>query len=257
MALGPTDDDLYQDVFEPYGVDTEQFRVLMSSGTRIRGTKGTVIVKAGTPCTKVHLLLFGEAVARKGDAEGQPVCRYPGRTGGAEVLPAPGSEGAEESPDSGVPKRGCVIGGSVLVDPMRLETPYPNTVVAESDVEWIQWELHELKRVVARKNWRSEEERLALHRSHQQPGQRAEDPVGGENALQGPRGGCPSEAEAVARALCFRGGAVLRLRLCGQLHHDSLWGRHRRDVRRALRPDDAGGGRARQLGERPRRPWSR
>jgi len=37
---------------------------------------------------------------------------------------------------------------------MRLETPYPNTVVAESDVEWIQWELHELKRVVARKNWR-------------------------------------------------------------------------------------------------------
>jgi len=134
--------EIYDTVFRPHCVSTENFARLMEQGTKRWGHTGDVVVQGGVPNKKVVLLLRGEVTAysRPEGSEGKvikkrdelPLCTYIGKL---EKDPPVTAQ------DRRVPSRGSIIGGTAIVDESRISTSYPNDVVACRNVEWVEWDL--------------------------------------------------------------------------------------------------------------------
>jgi len=131
--------EVFDHIFGKSGVTMEQFGDLMDMGRRHKRPEGHVLVQAGTYQKKAILLLNGEAAAYTRTDEsldsrqGDPYCKYLGRL----------DHGSRILDDKKV--RGSVIGGSLLTGNMAPTTPYPRTIIAETPVEWIEWELTDLQ----------------------------------------------------------------------------------------------------------------
>jgi hypothetical protein len=84
---------------------------------------------------RVLLVHTGSARAYQGrPVEGKFLFSYKGRTSGGQYTII-----ADEK------IRGSIIGGSALVDPDVLSVAYPNTIVADSECEFIEWNVEELR----------------------------------------------------------------------------------------------------------------
>lgn len=154
VEIAKEDVEVYESIFLPSGVSTAAFVQLMQRSHRKRKEAGQLVVKGGVPFGKVVLLLRGEAVALhslepdqdpEGDTlpalleKGEVSHRYLGRL---EV-----SASATHSPGLGVRSitcRGSIVNGTAIAHPPRIEEPYPNDVVAKTNVEWVEWDYADL-----------------------------------------------------------------------------------------------------------------
>lgn len=144
--------DLYDEVFRPFGVSTQQFNTLMSHGVKCRAAPGSVIVPGGEFHTKLVLMLRGTAVAYTRDEteskERTAVCQYVGRLACNRNL-------EQKQGSASLATRGSVIGGSALVDESITLHPYPFDVVASVPTEWVEWDLKELNEIINAQFWRA------------------------------------------------------------------------------------------------------
>ncbi|CAE8606709.1 unnamed protein product [Polarella glacialis] len=145
--------ELYEDVFQQFGVSATQFGVLMGHASKCRVGAGTLVVQGGQVHEKIILVLKGTAVAYVHPAEAQevatervPMYQYVGRLS---------PEVAESEGSKLVASRGSVIGGSALVDKSITGKPYPSDVIASEPMEWVEWELQDLQRIIDAPQWRA------------------------------------------------------------------------------------------------------
>ncbi|CAE7591932.1 TMEM65, partial [Symbiodinium sp. CCMP2456] len=57
------------------------------------------------------------------------------------------SSSAAHSPGLGgrsITCRGSIVNGTAIAHPPRIEEPYPNDVVAKTNVEWVEWDYADL-----------------------------------------------------------------------------------------------------------------
>ncbi|CAE8642514.1 unnamed protein product, partial [Polarella glacialis] len=145
--------ELYEDVFQQFGVSATQFGVLMGHASKCRVGAGTVVVQGGQVHEKIILVLKGTAVAYVHPAEAQEVAteRVPMYLYVGRLSP----EVAESEGSKLVASRGSVIGGSALVDKSITGKPYPSDVIASEPMEWVEWELQDLQRIIDAPQWRA------------------------------------------------------------------------------------------------------
>lgn len=150
VEIPKEDLEVYESTFMPYGVSTNAFVQLMKHAARRRQAPGHVMVKGGVPFPKVILLLRGEAIAIKVgedasevpslDGTGDPTHKYLGRLEGDE----PSSSPVLRSLCS----HGSVVNGTAISNPARVEQDYPSDVIAESPVEYLEWEYKDLMEIM-------------------------------------------------------------------------------------------------------------
>eukprot|EP00931_Biecheleriopsis_adriatica_P056814 TRINITY_DN33694_c0_g1_i1.p1 TRINITY_DN33694_c0_g1~~TRINITY_DN33694_c0_g1_i1.p1 ORF type:complete len:685 (-),score=88.44 TRINITY_DN33694_c0_g1_i1:26-1960(-) len=138
-----SDKELFEEVFEPFGVSQEQFTSLMALGTKYKAAVGTVVVESGMKRDSLSLVMKGQLIAYKSPpnssepfdvAHADPLCKYVGKLEDADY-------------DAIVPVRGSVIGGSALVDKSLPSKPFPLTIVAETPIEYVEWNLQDLEEI--------------------------------------------------------------------------------------------------------------
>jgi len=137
--------DLYEEVFQSAGVSEDQFLTLLRHGQRCRAGEGSVIVQAGQSFPKVALVISGRARAYRPPENPEHgfhdvVCEYVGKLDLSDVV------GSTEPMIA--PVRGCVIGGSALVDTELAGQEYPTQIIASTDIEWIEWSLEDLLSII-------------------------------------------------------------------------------------------------------------
>ena len=149
-----TDDDLalFQRQFAPYGVSADQFFALMQTGLWHTAEPGTMLVRQGETLDRVLLIHSGvaESYMRLPDGTKDNIWLYTGR--GA----ADGKDSIEERHGGSGPVdsivrraaqlgqiRGCIIGGTALVEPDVLQKPYPNQVVVHDTMRYVSWSTEE------------------------------------------------------------------------------------------------------------------
>jgi len=177
VSNSETENALFESMFARFGVSQYQFRELLASGEKFKVTKGVYLVNGGEVNTKVVLIIKGWAIAYKhgqgafqgmssvssvsdpldlphvdseGNLLGEPVCQYCGKLESDKEAAS-----AQHIKGLLLPTRASVIGGSALVDKDVVLRPYPNDVVAATNLEYIQWEVDDLNRVVDAPKWRA------------------------------------------------------------------------------------------------------
>jgi len=126
---------LYQTSFAPYGVSPTSFFELLKCGTWRDGKEGERVVSSGLPLDRVLLLHTGRA-----EALGPENFFSPQQREHRGHYDAPSSDGHHDEDN-----RGCIIGGSALVDPSVLGAKYPSDVVLTKPSQYIEWRTAELK----------------------------------------------------------------------------------------------------------------
>lgn len=150
VEIPKEDLEVYESTFMPYGVSTAAFVQLMKQAARRRQAPGHVMVKGGVPFPKVILLLRGEAIAIKVgedasevpslDGTGDPTHKYLGRLEGDEPSSSPVLRR--------ICSHGSVVNGTAISNPARVEEDYPSDVIAESPVEYLEWEYKDLMEIM-------------------------------------------------------------------------------------------------------------
>lgn len=138
------DDDeleIFQNQFAPYGVSPQQFFELLKHGKWITAEAGSVLVRKGERMDSTIFLHSGAAQATSGyiggggvGDDGEICSIYEGR-----VRP----EGFP--PELSHLTRGCIIGGSALVEPELTGRPYPNTVAFTRRAKYLEWQTESLR----------------------------------------------------------------------------------------------------------------
>ena len=148
------DDDemnLFQLQFAPYGVTQQQYFSLLRNGTWREAEAGTVLVERGQRCDKAILLHSGAAA---GEMNGKLACVYEGRvaddgvssglsrhvTMGGHIELQPGLK-VGVAPNM---MRGCIIGGTPLVEPEILGEPYPHKVTLTKKAKYLSIDIVKL-----------------------------------------------------------------------------------------------------------------
>jgi CRP-like cAMP-binding protein len=138
--------EIFDEIFRPNGVTTVQFVDLLERGTKRSASSGTMLVQGGQQNSRVFFLLRGEVAAfRHGEgaqSERHPSlarCIYYGK-----LVRKP----LESQAHASAPVHGSIIGGAALGEPEKLARPYPNDVVAMTGVEWIDWDVEDLRRLM-------------------------------------------------------------------------------------------------------------
>lgn len=133
--------ELFQTVFQPYGVSAQSFFDLLHVAKWRKVHAGELLVESGTVMTRVIILASGECVAKTPD--GEPIFRYFGRNTVRDGL-------CDDSGSSPITMRGSIIGGTALVDVSVVDKPYPNMVFADTEVELLEWDISKLKEEMER-----------------------------------------------------------------------------------------------------------
>lgn len=156
---------LYQTVFQPYGVSPHHFFDLIRSAKWRTVEAGTIIVEPGSKMERVVLLHSGtatawEPAAESSSGEASLLFTYTGKLGqewtaedGLAATVTKNTATGKNAPDSVlamIPQgttrvRGSIIGGTALVDTDVVDKPYPNRVVATSQMSFLEWKIDELK----------------------------------------------------------------------------------------------------------------
>lgn len=136
--------ELFDQVFRPHGVSTAQFVQLLAKGTRKSCSSGNKVVQGGVPLGKIVLLCNGHAVAyNHGEgADGNlhdASCRYVGRLEGKQQF---------DQHLQHLVSHGSVMGGKALAEPDVRKKMYPNDIYAVTSVEWVEWGVEDLLRLM-------------------------------------------------------------------------------------------------------------
>ena len=130
------DDDelqLYQTQFGPYGVSPQQFFSLLHHGKWHVAEPGTNLVRRGDNLNSVMFIVSGSAQAwEERDGERRLVYLYEGKCAGS-------AEDGQLPKDASGHTRGCIIGGTALIEPDLLGQPYPNAVEVSSRLKYLEW----------------------------------------------------------------------------------------------------------------------
>jgi CRP-like cAMP-binding protein len=133
------DDDemaLFHSQFAPYGVSPSQFFALLHHGKWRVAEAGTTIVASGDTLDSVFFIHSGAAHGTATDENGHTtvVSLYTGRDDTDEVAPSLSHM-----------TRGCIIGGSALVDASLSGKKYPSTVTLTKRTKFMEWSTAELR----------------------------------------------------------------------------------------------------------------
>mmetsp|Transcript_17780 Transcript_17780/g.51918 ORF Transcript_17780/g.51918 Transcript_17780/m.51918 type:complete len:443 (-) Transcript_17780:136-1464(-) len=130
--------ELYESVFQPFGVNPHHFFDLLHSAKWRTVEPGAPIVQAGAVMDRVVLVHSGrlDSFGTRDDGSKFFLYSYFGKT-------SLGVNPEEEDPST---KRGSIIGGTALVNMSVIRDPYPNTVVASKRSEVLEWNIAELRK---------------------------------------------------------------------------------------------------------------
>ena len=129
--------DVYHSSFAPYGVSPQQFFALLRHGDWRTAEAGTVLVRQGGHLETTMFLHNGSALGTVSDATNgsqEVTAVYEGR-----------SEPMETKDELSHMTRGCIIGGTALVDQGVGGKPYPNTVTVTRPSKFLEWRTEELR----------------------------------------------------------------------------------------------------------------
>lgn len=135
------DDDelsLYQTQFAPYGVSPQQFFSLLHHGKWHVAEPGSTLVRRGDPLNSVMFIVSGSAQSWEDrGGERRLVYMYEGRRAD--------TDGSPSTENSSHLARGCIIGGTALIEPNLMGKPYPNSVEVSTRLKYLEWKTDELK----------------------------------------------------------------------------------------------------------------
>lgn len=161
---------MYNELFQPYGVSPQHYFELMRVAKWRTVETDDVLCSRGVPMEKVLVLYAGHAVAENkrkqliysyiGKAPPELADQKPKKAAekirsivnkGKQVPQS--SEAVESNKSSIIPAtatlRGCIVGGTALVDPSVSGLPYPNTVKAARRTRLVEWDIKELRKLMA------------------------------------------------------------------------------------------------------------
>lgn len=118
---------LYESALRPYGVSPDNFFAMMRKSTWRTLQPGEALVRAGESMDRIVLVATGSVDSYETSDDGSLKRLYRYRAKRDIARPADG----QTMPNSlQVPIRGCVIGGTALLDPSVRAQPYPSTALA-------------------------------------------------------------------------------------------------------------------------------
>ena len=111
----------------------QQFFSLLHHGKWHVAEPGTVLVRRGDPLNSVMFIVSGSANAWELQESGERklVYLYQGKRPEGEVAPV--SEPSDLT-------RGCIIGGTALIEPDLCGRPYPNAVEVSGRLKYLEWQ---------------------------------------------------------------------------------------------------------------------
>jgi len=135
---------LYESALRPYGVSPQNFFDLMRRAEWRSYEAGTTVLKAGQKLDRVLLVASGAVDSYETTPDGalKRLYRYRAKRDIA------GADAAMPAKDrrSHPPIRGCVIGGTALLDESVRHKPYPSTVIAAEPTRVVEWSYSALRK---------------------------------------------------------------------------------------------------------------
>lgn len=137
---------LYESALRPYGVSPQHFFDLMRRAEWRTYEAGAPILKSGQPLDRVLLVASGAVDSYETTDDGglRRLYRYRAKrdiAGFDTALPA-------KHKDTDPPVRGCVIGGTALLDESVRQKPYPSTVFAADQTRMVEWQYGVLRKAM-------------------------------------------------------------------------------------------------------------
>jgi len=134
---------LYESALRPYGVSPANFFEMMRLSKWRELEEGEVLVEAGGRMDRIVLLAAGsiDSYDTGGDGARTPVYRYRAKADIANL-------GAVASSRSSVPIRGCVVGGTALLDASVRDHPYPSTCLAAEPTRVVEFDYGALRKAM-------------------------------------------------------------------------------------------------------------
>lgn len=144
LYFTPEEMALYESALRPYGVSPQNFFDLMRRAEWRTYDAGTTVLKSGQKLDRVLLVASGSVDSYETTEDGglKRLYRYRAKrdiVGYDKALPA-----KEKSADP--PIRGCVIGGTALLDNTVRNKPYPSTVIASETTRVVEWKYSTLRK---------------------------------------------------------------------------------------------------------------
>ena len=135
---------LYESVLRPYGVSPQNFFSMMRLAKWRELEPGEVLVRAGTKMDRIVVLANGSIDSYEPASDGglKRLYRYRAKRDLAEGGAAP----AMDKGGSAVPIRGCVIGGTALLDASVRDHPYPSTTIAAEKTRVVEFDYGALRK---------------------------------------------------------------------------------------------------------------
>ena len=158
---------LYESSLRPYGVSPQHFFDLMRRAEWRTYDAGTTVLKAGQKLDRVLLVASGAVDSYETTRDGglRRLYRYRAKRDINDPLRDTATSSssndnkdadtAKEPPDTGLtlpidttapPIRGCVIGGTALLDESVRRYPYPSTVIAAEHTRVVEWQYSTLRK---------------------------------------------------------------------------------------------------------------
>ncbi|KAH8055744.1 hypothetical protein JL722_8092 [Aureococcus anophagefferens] len=135
---------LYESVLRPYGVSPQNFFSMMRLAKWRELEPGEVLVRAGTKMDRIVVLANGSIDSYEPASDGglKRLYRYRAKRDLAEGGAAP----AMDKGGATVPIRGCVIGGTALLDASVRDHPYPSTTIAAEKTRVVEFDYGALRK---------------------------------------------------------------------------------------------------------------
>ena len=138
---------LYETCWRPYGVSPHAFFDVMKTAKWRDYEEGTTVVEAGKALDRVLLVASGalDSFERAPEGHLRRLYRYRSKADiAAEDLEKRAPKESRVSEE--VPTRGCVIGGTALLDASVRDFPYPSTVIAVTKTRIVEWRYEKLRK---------------------------------------------------------------------------------------------------------------
>ncbi|KAJ1444819.1 hypothetical protein M885DRAFT_551882 [Pelagophyceae sp. CCMP2097] len=140
---------LYEAAWRPYGVSPNSFFDVMKIAKWRDLKAGETVVHKGAKLDRVLLVASGSVDSYDSPSDGQPARRLYRYSAKQSIAGADAADAAERAGrtarEAGAPLRGCVIGGTALLDTSVRAFPYPSDVVANEPARVVEWSYDKLR----------------------------------------------------------------------------------------------------------------
>lgn len=137
LYFSEKDMSLFKRLFEPYGVTPESYFSMLKAAEWKTARPGELLIEQGVPLHDLISINHGEATSVF-KAENGKEKRY--------CYTGVDFDLHSERPEYSL--RGSIIGGTALVDPLVLGSPYPNRVIARTRTEYLKIKVDTLRKLM-------------------------------------------------------------------------------------------------------------